>query len=421
MNIRNRTQEFFSAVDSLQSRGGYSSNEKAGLLGTNSTTATLKNKTDFTRMASGISRDINNTVTKLQKLMQLAKRKTLFDDRPVEINELIYIIKQDIAKVNKHIASLQTYMQQQKAGGTNSSPNSFFGGNRQVEEHSSHVITSLQTRLATTSNTFKNILEIRTQNMKDQKSRRDQYSFAGQSGTSSPQSSSISPLYNPLIKDSESQQTRDVVLDFGGESGAGGQMQLATASANMEVIESRAQAIESIESTIAELGQIYQHFTQIIMAQREMVQRIDDNIMDVEMNVQGAHVQLTKFYQSISSNRWLMIKVMAQSSQYVSSFYLHSVSSSPNVSLSFRENDKGQVVDLYIPRKCSATGRLIPAKDHASVQITIADVDAQGHLTGTTQTYALSGFVRALSEGDDSLNRLASQDGYLKNVWNYSQ
>ncbi|KAJ3114562.1 40S ribosomal protein S21, partial [Nowakowskiella sp. JEL0407] len=58
----------------------------------------------------------------------------------------------------------------------------------------------------------------------------------------------------------------------------------------------------------------------------------------------------------------------------------------------------------------SATGRLIPAKDHASVQITIADVDAQGHLTGTTQTYALSGFVRALSEGDDSLNRLASQD-----------
>ncbi|KAJ3042315.1 40S ribosomal protein S21 [Rhizophlyctis rosea] len=85
------------------------------------------------------------------------------------------------------------------------------------------------------------------------------------------------------------------------------------------------------------------------------------------------------------------------------------------------ENDKGQVVDLYIPRKCSATGRLITAKDHASVQINIGDVDANGRYTGAYKTYALSGFVRSLGEADDSLNRLATQDGYLKNVWSYSQ
>ncbi|KAI9346077.1 40S ribosomal protein S21 [Zopfochytrium polystomum] len=85
------------------------------------------------------------------------------------------------------------------------------------------------------------------------------------------------------------------------------------------------------------------------------------------------------------------------------------------------ENDKGIIVDLYIPRKCSATGRLIPAKDHASVQINIGEVDASGRLTGGKKTYALSGFVRGLGEGDDSINRLATQDGYLKNVWQYSQ
>ena len=38
------------------------------------------------------------------------------------------------------------------------------------------------------------------------------------------------------------------------------------------------------------------------------------------------------------------------------------------------QNDKGEIVDLYIPRKCSATNRLITAKDHASVQIEIAEV-----------------------------------------------
>ena len=38
------------------------------------------------------------------------------------------------------------------------------------------------------------------------------------------------------------------------------------------------------------------------------------------------------------------------------------------------QNDEGKIVDLYIPRKCSATNRLITAKDHASVQIEIAQV-----------------------------------------------
>lgn len=38
------------------------------------------------------------------------------------------------------------------------------------------------------------------------------------------------------------------------------------------------------------------------------------------------------------------------------------------------ENDKGEIVDLYVPRKCSATGRIIKAKDHSSVQISVAKV-----------------------------------------------
>ena len=32
-----------------------------------------------------------------------------------------------------------------------------------------------------------------------------------------------------------------------------------------------------------------------------------------------------------------------------------------------QKNDKGQVVDKYIPRKCGATSRVIGPKDHASV------------------------------------------------------
>ncbi|KAJ2548119.1 40S ribosomal protein S21 [Coemansia sp. RSA 1933] len=85
------------------------------------------------------------------------------------------------------------------------------------------------------------------------------------------------------------------------------------------------------------------------------------------------------------------------------------------------ENDQGKLVDLYIPRKCSATNRLINSKDHASVQINIADVDEQGRLTGGYKTYAIAGMVRSLGESDDSINRLATTDGYLKNVWSYQK
>lgn len=72
----------------------------------------------------------------------------------------------------------------------------------------------------------------------------------------------------------------------------------------------------------------------------------------------------------------------------------------------------------YIPRKCSASNRIIQAKDHAAVQIAIAKVSEDGRaIAGDNHVYALCGFVRAQGEGDDSLNRLAQRDGFLKNVF----
>ena len=41
-----------------------------------------------------IGRGIAATMAKLEKLAVLAKRKTLFDDKPTEINQLTFVIKQ---------------------------------------------------------------------------------------------------------------------------------------------------------------------------------------------------------------------------------------------------------------------------------------------------------------------------------------
>ena len=70
------------------------------------------------------------------------------------------------------------------------------------------------------------------------------------------------------------------------------------------------------------------------------------------------------------------------------------------------QNDQGKIVDLYIPRKCSATQQLITAYDHASVQIEVAGVDEHGKMTTKTQTVALGGMMRRRGEADACLNRL---------------
>jgi syntaxin 5 len=74
-------------------------------------------------------------------------------------------------------------------------------------------------------------------------------------------------------------------------------------------IQTRSSAIESIESTIAELGQIFSQLAHMVAEQHETVQRIDADTVDIASSVSGAQRELLKYYASISSNRWLMLKI----------------------------------------------------------------------------------------------------------------
>lgn len=85
-------------------------------------------------------------------------------------------------------------------------------------------------------------------------------------------------------------------------------------------IQSRSTAIESIETTIAELGQIFNQLAHMVAEQRETVQRIDADTFDIASNVGGAQRELLKYYANISSNRWLMLKVFGVLIVFVRSF-----------------------------------------------------------------------------------------------------
>jgi len=305
MSVKDRTSEFYAAVESIRTRssvghGGFHARQnlehRKPLLSSNNSGklvngSTGVNKSEFARMAAAIGKDINITAAKLQKLTKLAKRKTLFDDRPVEISELTYIIKQDIAKLNKQIALLQQYVREHKKN------------NKQADEHSSNVVVMLQSKLASTSMSFKDVLEIRTQNMKASKDRREQFMFSSNQQANIP--AADSPLYNTQRRND--QQNADfLALDM-----SSGQQQLQFIEQQDNYIESRATAIESIESTISELGNIFQQLATMVAEQRETVQRIDANTDDIHTHVEGAQKELLKYYASISSNRWLMVKIFA--------------------------------------------------------------------------------------------------------------
>lgn len=99
----------------------------------------------------------------------MAKRKSLFDDRPDEIKELTYIIKGDLNSLNQQIARLQEVSKSQRRDA---------GNGRHLLSHSSNMVLALQAKLANMSTDFKQILEVRTENLKHQKTRRDQVGVA---------------------------------------------------------------------------------------------------------------------------------------------------------------------------------------------------------------------------------------------------
>ncbi|XP_031604315.1 syntaxin-5a isoform X2 [Oreochromis aureus] len=313
MTCRDRTLEFQSACKSLQGRQNGVQPSKPAL-------SALRQRSDFTVMAKRIGKDLSNTFAKLEKLTILAKRKSLFDDKAVEIEELTYIIKQDINSLNKQIAQLQDLVRSRGAP-----------GGRHIQTHSNTIVVSLQSKLASMSNDFKSVLEVRTENLKQQRSRREQFSQPPASssplmannfrsrkkGAQEPHAAreprndyqgytTANYKDGSVLMQEESRSRGDVAIDMDSPTNP---LQLQLIDEQDSYIQSRADTMQNIESTIVELGSIFQQLAHMVKEQEETIQRIDANVEDTQLNVEAAHTEILKYFQSVSSNRWLMIKI----------------------------------------------------------------------------------------------------------------
>ncbi|EDW11303.1 syntaxin-5 [Drosophila mojavensis] len=300
MAARDRTGEFANAIRSLQSRNI----TRAVNIRDPRKAKQVQSYSEFMMVARFIGKNIASTYAKLEKLTMLAKKKSLFDDRPQEIQELTYIIKGDLNALNQQIAKLQDISKDQRRT-TNG---------KHLVSHSSNMVLALQSKLASMSTDFKQILEVRTENLKHQKTRRDQFS----QGPGPLAAHTVSPSTAKQGSLLLSEENQAVSIDMGGTEatpllGATShlqqQQQLAIYDESDSYVQQRAETMQNIESTIVELGGIFQQLAHMVKEQEEIVERIDTNVADAELNIEAAHGEILKYFQSVSKNRWLMIKI----------------------------------------------------------------------------------------------------------------
>lgn len=238
---------------------------------------------EFIRIARLIAKDVQSTSDKLERLSHLAKSRGMFDDQSTKIQELTYVVQQDIQGLNRAIKQLQEFAHEQKSGTRRDL----------LLQHSTSVVVSLQSRLASSSRQFKNVLEQRTENLKAAQARREQFADT---------SAVTSSVAMPTLLGPPTPRSGPPVL------GAQAQ-QMALVDRQDSYVQDRAAAMSTINNTIVELGGIFQQLAAMVHEQSEQVARIDANVTDTELNVEAAHSELTKYFQSVTSNRWLMLKV----------------------------------------------------------------------------------------------------------------
>nr|GMD21229.1 syntaxin-32-like [Ipomoea batatas] len=247
----------------------------------------------------------------------LAKRTSVFDDPTVEIQELTAVIKQDITGLNAAVVDLQLLSNSQNESGSMSTD---------TTTHTTTVVDNLKNRLMSTTKEFKEVLTIRTENLKVHENRRQLFSSNASKESTNPfirqrplatraaasSSASVSPP--PWVNNSASSSQLPLRNKADGESQPllqqqQGQQQQQLAPLQDSYMQSRNQALHSVESTIHELSSIFTQLATMVSQQGELAIRIDENMEDTLANVEGAQGQLVRYFNSISSNRWLMIKI----------------------------------------------------------------------------------------------------------------
>ncbi|EAL68745.2 t-SNARE family protein [Dictyostelium discoideum AX4] len=286
MVFKDRTSEFGNLAETLRRK-----QEQNGTI-SHKGKKQHSQKSQFSYAAAEISKGVFETSEKLIKLTNMAKNTKLFMDSSAQIEELTFIIKQDIQKLNKDLSSLDQYVKSSRQP------------NKQTGDHSETIVGFLNLKLSNATKDFKDILEVRTESLKQQQEKKD--SFSGYSNTfSSPPGSSHehpsgnnnSALYKYEMEDDDNSNEHSILMPQ--------ELMMHTT----DYSSSRLRAAENISSTINQLEGIFTQLANLVSMQGEVIERIDSNMDDSLANISRGHDSLIQTLLNVSSNRSLILKI----------------------------------------------------------------------------------------------------------------
>ncbi|KAK6234312.1 hypothetical protein QUC31_006718 [Theobroma cacao] len=317
---RDRTAEFRSLLQTLQKIGGISSVNDSHLQNdhVSKPPPPFSSRSEFNKKASLIGSGIHETSQKIVRLAKLAKRSSMFDDPIMEIQELTALIKSDITALNMALSDLQTLQNMEIADGN-------YSEDRVV--HSTTVCDDLKGKLMGATKHLQDVLTARTENIKAHENRKQ--IFSKNASRENPFQRQTESVTEPPPWSSSSTASGSLPQSGLPPNGvqAGSQLRRrpavdGTPSHHMEMSmlqqvvprqehysQSRAVALQNVESTISELSGIFTHLATMVAQQGELAIRIDEDMDQSLANVEGARNALLRHLNQISSNRWLLMKI----------------------------------------------------------------------------------------------------------------
>ena len=271
----NRTREFIEKIEQIKNTAPkkYHLSQKKII------------KSPFSIASARIGKKILETSEKLERLTSLAKKKGLFDDPREQIQELTTIINSDIKELKGEIEMLKKSKQSR---------------NREEEEHSNAILSTLNNNLKTTTSGFSHVLEMRNENLKSQKKERE--TITGLEPVFRAPDLHRRPNYT-LLQNTADAEDSDLIIQMPQQE------QSVLHPSHNSLLASRAEAARTIEQTINDLHGIFQQLASLVQEQDQLITRIDTNVTRTSENVEGIQEQLLKYMSNMGGNRWLYFKL----------------------------------------------------------------------------------------------------------------
>ena len=232
-------------------------------------------RSHFNAAAAELGSALHRSQLKLTELGKAARSKSLFNDQSSKFNEMTMSIKQDIAILTERVTTLS------QAADSDA--------NKQIQQHCKSVCSTLNARLTELTKSFKDVLELRTKTMQELENRRGKYS----AGSASVGANTFGQKQDMDLESGKTLESAQIL----NQSGA--------------YHFSRAEDARRLQGMISEIGQMFTKMSHMIVHQEEMVQRIDSDVTGSLDHINDGHSELLKYFNNISGNRSLILKLFA--------------------------------------------------------------------------------------------------------------